>query len=202
MKKKKKSAKTAARKPAAKKPAAVLAPDAGFSSPGRVVFAAIALLLPLDRALLAWLTERSISAGAGRGVLVLILAEMLAVPLLARPELASLAPLLQYTFVPIGLPWLRVPQPAVLAFIAAFGLTLMRFMVSPTIIQSSLAWALIAAFLGLNGGWPALPGYPFPAGLVLLLSLIETSPRMALCDELSGLPARPAPTHALTLLPA
>ncbi len=79
-----------------------LAPDAGFSSPGRVVFAAIALLLPLDLALLVWLTERSISAGAGRGVLVLILAEMLAVPLLARPELASLAPLLQHTFVPLG----------------------------------------------------------------------------------------------------
>ena len=181
--------------------ALVLAPDAGFSSPGRVVFAAIALLLPLDLALLAWLTERSISAGAGRGILVLILAEMLAVPLLARPELASLAPLLQHTFVPLGLPWLRVPQPALLAFIAAFWLTLTRFMLSPTIIQSSLAWALIAAFLGLNGGSPALTVYLATAGLVLVVSLIETSHRMAFSDELTGLPSRRALTDALMRLP-
>jgi diguanylate cyclase (GGDEF)-like protein len=176
-------------------------PDVGPSSPGRIVFAAVALLLPLDLALLAWLTERSISSGAGRAVLVLILAQMLAVPLLARPELAHLAPLLQHTFVPLGGPWLRVPQPALLAFAAAFGLTLMRFMLSPTIIQSSLAWALIAAFLGLNGGSPALTVYLATAGLVLVVSLIETSHRMAFSDELTGLPSRRALTDALMRLP-
>jgi diguanylate cyclase (GGDEF)-like protein len=181
--------------------ALVLYPDAGFASPGRIVFAAIALLLPLDLALLAWLTERSISGGAGRAVLVLILAEMVVVPLLARPELAHQAPLLQYTFVPLGLPWLRVPQPAILAFGAAFGLALMRFMLSPTIIQSSLAWALIAAFLGLNGGSPALTVYLATAGLVLVVSLIETSHRMAFSDELTGLPSRRALTDALMRLP-
>jgi diguanylate cyclase (GGDEF)-like protein len=181
--------------------ALVLYPDAGFASPGRIVFAAIALLLPLDLALLAWLTERSISGGAGRAVLVLILAEMVVVPLLARPELGHLAPLLQDTFVPLGLPWLRVPQPAILAFGAAFGLALMRFMLSPTIIQSSLAWALIAAFLGLNGGSPALTVYLATAGLVLVVSLIETSHRMAFSDELTGLPSRRALTDALMRLP-
>ena len=181
--------------------ALVLYPDAGFASPGRTVFAAIALLLPLDLALLAWLTERSISAAAGRAVLALILAEMLVVPLLARPELAHLGPLLQHAFVPLGLPWLRVPQPALLAFGAAFGLALMRFLLSPTIIQSSLAWALIAAFLGLNGGSPALTVYLATAGLVLVVSLIETSHRMAFSDELTGLPSRRALTDALLRLP-
>jgi diguanylate cyclase (GGDEF)-like protein len=181
--------------------ALVLYPDAGFASPGRIVFAAIALLLPLDLALLAWLTERSISAGAGRAVLVLILAEMLVVPLLARPELAHLAPLLQHAFVPLGQPWLRVPQLALLAFGAAFGLALMRFVLNPTIIQSSLAWALIAALLGLNGGSPALTVYLATAGLVLVVSLIETSHRMAFSDELTGLPSRRALTDALMRLP-
>jgi diguanylate cyclase (GGDEF)-like protein len=176
-------------------------PDAGPSSPGRIVFAAIALLLPLDLALLAWLTERSISSGAGRAVLGLILAQMLVVPLLGRPELAHLAPLLQYMFVPLGGTWLRVPQPALVAFAAAFGLTLMRFMLSPTIIQSSLAWALIAAFLGLNGGSLALTVYLATAGLVLVVSLIETSHRMAFSDELTGLPSRRALTDALLRLP-
>ncbi len=177
------------------------APDAGPSSLARIMFAAVALLLPLDLALLAWLTERSISSGAGRALLGLILAQMLAVPLLARPELAHLAPLLQHTFVPLGVPWLRMPQPALLAFAAAFGLALMRFMLSPTIIQSSLAWALIAAFLGLNGASPALTVYLATAGLVLVVSLIETSHRMAFSDELTGLPSRRALTDALMRLP-
>ena len=176
-------------------------PDGGLASPGRIVFAAIALLLPLDLALLAWLSERSISAGAGKAVLVLILLQMLAVPLLARPELQHLAPLLQHTVVPVSLPWLRVPQPAVLAFAAAFGLALVRFLMHPTIIQSSLAWALIAAFLGLNGGSPALTVYLATAGLVLVVSLIETSHRMAFSDELTGLPSRRALTDALMRLP-
>ena len=165
------------------------------------MFAAIALLLPLDLALLAWLTERSISSGAGRTVLILILAQMLAVPLLTRPELAHLAPLLQHTVGSPGWTWLRVPQPALLAFAAAFGLVLVRFMVSPSIIQSSLAWALIAAFLGLNGGSPARTVYLATAGLVLVVSLIETSHRMAFSDELTGLPSRRALTDALMRLP-
>ena len=165
------------------------------------MFPAIALLLPLDLALLAWLTERSISSGAGRAVLILILAQMLAVPLLTRPELAHLAPLLQHTVASPGWTWLRVPQPALLAFAAAFGLTLVRFMVSPSIIQSSLAWAIIAAFLGLNGGSPALTVYLATAGLVLVVSLIETSHRMAFSDELTGLPSRRALTDALMRLP-
>jgi diguanylate cyclase (GGDEF)-like protein len=165
------------------------------------MFAAIALLLPLDLALLAWLTERSISSGAGRAVLILILAQMLAVPLLTRPELAHLAPLLQHTVASPRWTWLRVPQPALLAFAAAFGLTLVRFMVSPSIIQSSLAWALVAAFLGLNGGSPARTVYLATAGLVLVVSLIETSHRMAFSDELTGLPSRRALTDALMRLP-
>jgi diguanylate cyclase (GGDEF)-like protein len=176
--------------------------DAGPSSPGHTVFTAIALLLPLDLALLAWLTERSISSGAGQAVLVLILAQMLAVPLLARPELAHLTPLLEHTFVPLGGTWLlRVPQSALLAFAAAFGLALTRFMVSPTIIQSSLAWALVAAFLGLNRESPAPTVYLATAGLVLVVSLIETSHRMAFSDELTGLPSRRALTDALMRLP-
>jgi diguanylate cyclase (GGDEF)-like protein len=94
-----------------------------------------------------------------------------------------------------------MPQPAVLAFAAAFGLALMRFLMHPTIIQSSLAWALIAAFLGLNGGSPALTVYLATAGLVLVVSLIETSHRMAFSDELTGLPSRRALTDALMGLP-
>jgi diguanylate cyclase (GGDEF)-like protein len=173
-----------------------------FETPqGRIVFAAIALLLPLDLAALAWLTERSISTWTGRLVLFVILVEMLTIPLLVRPELAHAAQALQYAFVPLNPPWLAMSQPALLAFIAATALVALRFMLSPTIIQSSFAWALIGTFLALNRGNAASTVYLTTAGLVLVISLIETSHRMAFSDELTGLPSRRALTDALMRLP-
>jgi len=180
--------------------ALVFFPDAGPSSTGRTVFAAIALALPLDLAALAWLTERSISSKTGRVVLVLILlGELLAVTLLLRPELAHVAQALQH--VPVALPWIKVPQPALVAFLAAIALAMMRFVLRPTVIQSSFVWTLIAAFLALNGGNPASTVYLATGGLVLVISLIETSHRMAFSDELTGLPSRRALTDALMRLP-
>jgi diguanylate cyclase (GGDEF)-like protein len=172
--------------------------DAGT---GRIVFAAIALVLPLDLAALAWLTERSILAGAGRLLLFAILVQMLTIPLVVRPELTPVARALEHVFVPLNPSWLRMPQPALLSFIIASGLAAVRFMVSPTIIQSSFAWALIATFLGLNRGDAASTVYLATAGLVLVISLIETSHRMAFSDELTGLPSRRALTDALMRLP-
>jgi len=180
--------------------ALVFFPDAGPSSTDRTVFAAIALALPLDLAALAWLTERSISSKTGPVVLVLILlGELLAVVLLRRPELAHVAEALQH--VPVGLPWMKVPQPALVAFLAAIVLVMMRFVLRPTVIQSSFVWTLIAAFLALNGGNPASTVYLATGGLVLVISLIETSHRMAFSDELTGLPSRRALTDALMRLP-
>jgi diguanylate cyclase (GGDEF)-like protein len=174
---------------------------ADASSTGRIVFAAVGLALPLDLAMLAWLTERSFASGTGRAFLVLVVLEALAIPLLARPELAHLAPALWYAFVPLGVPWITMPQPVLLASLAAIGLVTMRFALHPTIIQSSFVWASIATFLALNGGKPASTIYLATAGLVLVISLIETSHRMAFSDELTGLPSRRALTDALMRLP-
>jgi diguanylate cyclase (GGDEF)-like protein len=175
--------------------------DGGPSTAGRIVFAAIALLLPLNLAALAWLTERSFSSWTGRMLILLFLLEALAIPLLRRPELAHVAPVLQHVFVPLGLPWLTMPQPALLASLAAIGLVTMRFVLNPTIIQSSFAWASIATFLALNSGNPGTTVYLATAGLALVISLIETSHRLAFSDELTGLPSRRALTDALMRLP-
>src|SRR2546426_605384 len=214
MKKKKASTKSGARKPAAKKPAAgavvlfaaeraiVAFPATGPSgTPGRMVFAAVAFLLPLDLAALAWLTERSMSSWAGRLFLGLILGEPLAIALLVRPELASLAQTLQHGIVTGGLPWTKIPPPALLAFLAAIALATLRFVFRQTVIQSSLVWTLVAAFLALNGDGPRTTVYLATGGLVLIVSLIETSHRMAFSDELTGLPSRRALTDALIRLP-
>src|SRR2546428_1163938 len=96
---------------------------------------------------------------------------------------------------------MKMPQPALVAFLAAIVLATMRFVLRPTVIQSSFAWTLIAVFLALNGGNPASTVYLATGGLVLVVSLIETSHRMAFSDELTGLPSRRALTDALLRLP-
>ena len=186
---------------AANRALAAFPPDA--SATGRTVFACVALLLPLDLALLAWLTERSIVSWSGRLVLGGILAEPLAVALVLRPELADLARAIDYVFVAAALPWLRIPQPALLASVVALGLVGLRFFVRRTVIQSNFVWTVLVAFLALNSGGAGVVStvYLTTGGLVLVVSLIETSHRMAFSDELTGLPSRRALTDALLRLP-
>ena len=177
-------------------------PAVGPTAPGgRIVYAAIALLLPLDLAAIAWLSERTLSTWAGRLVEGAILIQPLAVALLLRPELSLAAQSLQHELAPAGLRVTRIPAVALLAFLVAITLTVLRFVVRRTVIQASLAWALLAALLGLHGDGAASNVYLATGGLVLIVSLIETSHRMAFSDELTGLPSRRALTDALMRLP-
>ncbi len=177
-------------------------PAAGPSAQiGRVVYAAIALLLPLDLAAIAWLSERTISTAVGRLVEGAILIQLLAIPLLLRPELSGLALALQREINPSGLHLTKIPAVALLAFVVAIALTALRFVVRRTVIQASLVWALLAALLGLNGDAAATTVYLATGGLILIVSLIETSHRMAFSDELTGLPSRRALSDALMRLP-
>ena len=168
---------------------------------GGVVYAAIALLLPLDLAAIAWLSERTMSAWPGRLVQGAILLQPLAIALLLRPELAPVAQTLQREITLSGLHVTKIPAVALLGFLVALALTALRFVVRRTVIQASLAWALLAVLLGLNGDAAASTMYLATGGLVLIVSLIETSHRMAFSDELTGLPSRRALTDALMRLP-
>lgn len=182
--------------------AVALFPLAGQSAAiGRVVYAAVALLLPLNLAAIAWLSERTMSTWPGRLVEGAILIQPLAVALLLRPELSAVAQALQQEIGVGGLRVTRIPAPAVIAFLIAGALTGLRFAVRRTVIQASLAWGLFAALLGLHGEGAASTVYLASGGLVLIVSLIETSHRMAFSDELTGLPSRRALTDALMRLP-
>jgi diguanylate cyclase (GGDEF)-like protein len=182
--------------------AIALLPATGPSAPvGDVVYASIAMLLPLDLAAIAWLSERTISTWAGRLVEGAILLQPLAIALLLRPELAPVAQALERGINPSGLHLTKIPALALLAFLVAIALTALRFVVRRTVIQASLAWALFAVLLGLNGDGAASTMYLATGGLVLIVSLIETSHRMAFSDELTGLPSRRALTDALMRLP-
>ena len=168
---------------------------------GRVVYSAVAFLLPLDLAAIAWLSERTMSTWQGRLVEGAILLQLLAIPLLTRPELSPVAQAMQQGLVLGGAHVTRIPALALLAFLVATALTALRFVFRRTVIQASLAWALLAALLGLSGIAPATTVYLATGGLILIVSLIETSHRMAFSDELTGLPSRRALTDALMRLP-
>jgi diguanylate cyclase (GGDEF)-like protein len=182
---------------AADRALAGLAPAGGAGGgTARVVFTALALLVPLDLAALAWLTERA----TGLWVWGALAAEPLAIVLLCRPELAPVAAALERGV--LGAPraaWTPLSEPALGAFALAFVLTVARFLLRQTIIHSSFAWAVGAAFLAFaaGGGGPAASLYLAAGGLVLVVSLVETSHRMAYVDELTGLPGRRALDEAL-----
>src|SRR5262249_29262638 len=126
---------------------------------GRTVYAAVALLLPLDLAAIAWLSERTMASWAGRLVQGAILVQPLAVALLMRPELSLVAQGLEREITLAGVHLTKIPAVALLAFLLALVLTSVRFVFRRTVIQASLAWALLAALLGLNGAEPAATMY-------------------------------------------
>ena len=164
------------------------------AAPDGVVTAAVAVLLPLDLAALAWLSERALRGAPGKWALALVAAEPLAVALLGRPELEPLARALTTSLVG-GL------TPAVLAFVLALALASARLALVPAVIQSAFLWALVAAFLGVFARAPAAASvYLATGGLVLVIALVETSHRMAYVDELTGLPGRRALNDALLSL--
>lgn len=178
-------------------------PTAG-SGPGtgRMVFHAVSLLLPINFLALAVITERGILTRWGMVRLLVIIFQLFIIELICRPGQEPVAPLLDHAFVnPHWTGWTRIPQPALVAFIAAFIWHAVRFAVDRDAIESGCLWALAAAFLGLNEyAEQALACYFAAAGLVLALAVLQTSYVMAYHDELTGLPGRRALNEALLKL--
>ena len=170
------------------------------ASTARIVFNAVAFLLPLNLVLLSFAPERGTLTGRGLLRLALLLVQIPVVMLLTHPALLGAAAWLESSLVDVRyLGWTRLSQPALLAFAAALGLLLARCILRDTPIAKSFVWALVAAFLALNGDArdPALTLYLATAGLILVVAVIEASYAMAYRDELTRLPARRALTQAL-----
>ncbi len=158
----------------------------GVPEPG---FVAVAVLVPLNLAVLGWLGDwRVLSAlGAVRyGALAL---QAAGVALLARggaPELVERlrAPLLAWEPLVV---W-TLPQPALAAFLLAAAALAACLARRRTPIEAGLLGALVASLLALESAATAL--YFGAAGLVLTLALVENAFSLAFEDGLTGLPAR------------
>ena len=169
-----------------------------------IVSNAVPLLLPLNLAVFSPLKERGIVTLRGIFRLGLILSQPLGIALAHRcyPDF-DLAGYLGHSFVDVpALAHISLTQPALLAFLAAFLFLIVRFILCRDAVASTFFWTLALVFLALGFAKfePVSPLFFATAGLVLGLSVIETSYSMAYRDELTQLPARRALKEALLKL--
>jgi diguanylate cyclase (GGDEF)-like protein len=126
-----------------------------------------------------------------------VAAEALAAALLAQPEAAPVAATLAYPLGPGG----RLPLVGALAFAGALALAALRLALRAQALECGTFWALLAALLAFGAASPAPASIALGgAGLILLVSLVETSYAIAYGDELTGLPSRRALSETLARL--
>jgi diguanylate cyclase (GGDEF)-like protein len=171
---------------------AVWAPGPGGGDVARAVYGALAVLVPLDLAVLGWLPERGLFARPGRVAFVLLAVQVLLVAVLCQPLFLPLTAWVEGSRVA------GVPHVSLIAFGIAAILLGLRALVQGTALESGMAWTVAASYLAFasGGGLPASL-YLATGGLILVLSLIEMWHGMAYDDELTGLPARRALNEAL-----
>ena len=169
-----------------------------------IVYNAVGLLLPLNLAAFSLVKELGIVTIRGMLRLCLILLQPLCIVLVCRgyPDL-DIAGYLGHPFVEVpALAGISLTQPALLAFIAAFLFLTVRYILHRDAVASAFFWTLVSVFiaLGFEKLRPLSPVFFATGGLVLAISVIETSYSMAYYDALTGLPGRRALKEALLKL--
>lgn len=168
-----------------------------------VIVASVALLVPLNLMAFSLIKEEAIATWRGVLRLALILLQPSTVWWLSQPEQAGLAhSLLRPVFPTVGAGWTTVPQPALMAFAGAVLLIGVRFIMARNPFDSGTLWSLIASFLAVEGmryGWSPTNFFS-TAGLILFVTLVQSSHRLAYSDELTGLPGKPAYDEAVAAL--
>ncbi len=178
--------------------ALAIAPD--HRATGFALFASIALLLPVNLAVLSFTRERGIISSDNGFRLAILALQALIVALLCRPELAGLASLLERLW--DNLRFTRLPAVDQFAFLAAASILLLRLLLYRQPLDAAFFWALLASFFGLQFS-PTIrvaEAWLATGGFIVAGSVIETSYRMAYHDELTALPGRRAFNEALVRL--
>ncbi|HXZ32716.1 MAG TPA: GGDEF domain-containing protein [Terriglobales bacterium] len=170
------------------------------SRSGHIAFEAVALLIPINLIALSIAAERGFILSALASRLCLIFLEAVFVAVICRPGETTSPWFVHLTLLDRRLfAWTGVPQPALLAFVVAGTVLLVRFRFHRKPVEHGLIWSLAAAFAGLHAGAVGQVGsaYFATAGLILVVSLVENSYFLAYHDELTALPARRAFNDAL-----
>jgi len=165
----------------------------------RAVFTAIAVLVPFNILVATLFPERGVAQHRNYRWLLLAAAEILLVAWIASAGRSSLSGVAWHSVLEH---WLLKSPPAplagrlvfALAFVAAAARAWPRGAADMRPLDVGLAGALVGFFLACE--WAASPAvfavFMTAAGVVLLVSILQESHRLAFRDELTGLPGRRA----------
>ena len=171
---------------------------------GRTIIDAVALLLPLNIAIVVWLGEKNPLAGRGALLFGMTVVQAAIVALLQHPRLAPLAITLEQPIVGTSLgDWTALPQLSLFTFAAALGLVGVRFLRHGHSLAAGAGWALVASFLALDGasaGGPANVHFA-AAGLLLVVGAGWEPRYVARPDPVTGLPTMYEFNRAIRALP-
>ena len=162
---------------------------------GRTVYNTIGFLLPLNLVFISRMKERGILTIHGIVRLSLILLQVPVIFLICRYQKWGLTAFFNYSLAD-GHLLSRLPLslPCLFSFAAAFLFLTLGFIRHESVIENGFFWALLSVFLAFAVGkvGPISTIYLATSGLVLVVSVIETSHSMAFKDELTGIPGRRA----------
>lgn len=170
---------------------------------GRIMFNAVALLLPLNLLALSLITERRLLISREVVRLILVLLQVFFVSWIGLPENVAFAAALESSFIdPRYTAWTPIAQPPLLAFGAALALQTARFVSYRNPVDRGFFWVLVSAFLALHGtsaGWSPT-NFLATAGLILIIAAYAEIYQSTYYDELTGMRGRPYWDQAVTNL--
>lgn len=160
-----------------------------------VAIAAAEGLIPLNLAMIGFFVERGFFSRAGLLRFTVLCVQPTLLILSFRSNSESLQLLVSQTLIPWPLlQSLPLPQIPFAALVLGSGILLARFLWQPSAINAGFLWAVVTTIGPLAAGvdHPTLTLWFATSGLILTVSLIESSHRMAYRDELTGLYTRRA----------
>jgi diguanylate cyclase (GGDEF)-like protein len=160
---------------------------------GHMVYNVVAVLLPLNLLILGLLPERGPVTVQGISQWASIVVQPAIVINMVRSGQHEALAVLDVSFLGGLKPaWTNVPDLSFLIFGIALATFVFRYFWRPGAERKTMLWVFLACLLALSTGYGGVESttYLAAAGLMIIVSVIDTSYRLAFQDALTGLPTR------------
>ncbi|NIR43147.1 MAG: GGDEF domain-containing protein [Gemmatimonadetes bacterium] len=158
-----------------------------------IVYNVVAILLPLNLMAIALLPERGLVTVQGIAQWAAIIVQPAIVIQLFKTGNEGVFSFLDVSFLgDLNPTWARIPDLSAIIFVVGFLILTAQYFWRPDSERKNLAWVLLACFMALSQGYGGVEStsYLATAGLMIIISVIDTSYRLAYQDALTGLPTR------------
>lgn len=164
-------------------------------------FGLMALLFPINIALIMFMRERGVLTVAGRLRLGFFAFQAVVIVWLLQNHGAGITEFLNSDILHSPLPaGIAIPQPALLILVPSFLISSVRLSLNLSPVNGALVGAMAAA--SVVSGWPTTPDIPVvfitAASLALIMGVLQDSHDMAFRDDLTGLRSRRALNERLS----